>query len=273
MGRTQVVYSENELLRPTKFIIVVCDRNIDTHIIDIEEARKYVEKFNRRAIIVSNKEIFKDEELPMLKYNFIMNATTPALKLIDHCGQSYKTVFKFINSNFKCGVVIAHEDTLTNEIADTLAQNKDNGLDFVLYRPDLMQLSGNERTKMNYIRFHANSEFSITKENLRLFTEKFGQNIAIGIFTCQMIVNYQYKLCQDYFTEHSERYKEAGLTNYIDYYAVNKQQAYHVYYDTMRSKIIGFDVEKIKFYMEYMFHTIGDKVYENKAGELAVMYS
>jgi hypothetical protein len=273
MGRSQVKYSQEELNRPQKYFIVCCDRNIDTSIIDIEEARAYVKQYGRRAIIVSNKTIFKGDELPMIKYNFIMNATTPALRLIDHCGDSYKIVFKYLNSNFKNGLVIAHEDVITNEIADMLAKNKGNGLDIMVYRPDLTQLSGEERHAMNFIRFHANSEFIFSKDNYRHFVEKLGENIAIGVFTCQMIANYNYRITQVYFEENSAKYTKLGHKDFVDYNELTRQMAYCVYYDTMRAKIIGFNLDKVTFYIRLMFGSIKDKVMENRAGELAAIYT
>jgi hypothetical protein len=273
MGRTSLTFSEAELNRPAKFMVVVADRNIDTHIIDIEEATRYVERFHRRAIIVSSKEIFKNKELSLLKYNFVMNATSLGVRLIDHCGQSYKMVYDYLNGNFKNGLCIAHDDTITNNIADALAQNKGNGMDYIIYRQDLMQLSGNERMSMNFIRFHANADFAFTKDNFKFYSEKFDQNIAIGIFVSQMMANNQYNISQQYFKEQSEAYKELGFNDCIDYYQLNKQMAYHVYYDVSKSKILGMSGEEIKEHMEMVFTAIADKPLYNKASELAVFYT
>lgn len=273
MGRQQVVYSQEELNRPSKYIIVVCDRNIDTHIVDIEEGNKYVEKYQRRAIIVTSKTIFKNKELNVLKYNFVMNATTPALRLIDHNGQSYKVVYDYLNSNFKNGLVIAHDDTLTNIIADALAQNSGKGLDYIVYRQDLMSLSGHEINQVNYIRFHANSEFSFTAENMRHFVEKFGEGTAIGIFTAQMIANAEYNISQEYFDTHVKKFKSEGFEDCIDYYELNKQMAYHVYFDTLRNKILGVSKEMVAGYMRAVFQATGNKPMFNKADEWSEIYT
>lgn len=273
MGRQAAIYSDAELNRPVKYMVVVCDRNIDTHIIDIEEANQYVAKYARRSIIVSSKEIFKNKNLSPLKYNFVMNATTPAVKLIDHCGQSYKIVYDYLAGNFKNGLIIAHEDTITNNIADMLAKCTGKGFDFIIYRQDLMQLSPAEVLAMNYIRFHANSEFSFTKDNLRQYVEKFGDNIAIGMFTAQMMANEQFNNTQKYFEENSEKFQSMGFSGYVESYEWNKQMAYHVYYNVQKSKIIGMTLEEIKQHMEMVFTAVENKPLFNKASELAVFYS
>lgn len=273
MGRPTAVYTEAELNRPANYMVVVCDRNIDTHIIDIEEANGYVNMYKRRAIIVSSKEIFKNKELSMLKYNYIMNAINPAVKLIDHQGQSYKVVYDYLNGNFKNGLIIAHDDTITNNIADALAQNKGNGLDVIIYRQDLMQLSGNERMKMNFIRFHSNSEFLFTKAMFRHYSEKYSQNIAIGIFVSQMIANYQYNMSKEYFDQTSEKLKGLGYSEFIDYYALNKQMAFHVYFDVTKCKILGTTEAEIKEYMEMVFSAVEEKPLFNRAEELAKFYT
>jgi len=273
MGRIPVTYTEEELNRPSKYIVAVCDPTVDTHIVDSEEAANYVNKWKRRAIIVSGKEVFKNSEIEKLKYLYVANSNIPCVRLIEPDGRSYKEVFKYLLGKFKNGLIIAHPETLTHEIADEFSLNKTNGLDFVVYRQDLMELSGNERGRMTHLRFHFNSEFSFTKELFTNYTEKFGTHGAIGIFTCQYIANYQYNQCQDYIKENTEMFEQENATDYVDYYAMNKQVAYHVYYDLHANKIIGLTTEKIKFYMEQMFTAIDHKPLYNKAGEFSTIYT
>ena len=204
MGRPQISYTDEDLNRPSKYIIAVSDPNIDTHIVDTEEAQNYVNKYQRRAIILSSKEIFSQSEIEKIKYIFIVNTINPCVKVIDPNGQSYKTVYSFLQEKFKNGLMIAHADTITHIIADQLAQNKSNGLDFIVYRQDLMSISPNEKTRMNYIRFHFNPEFSFSKNSFINYCEVYGTHSAVGIFTCQYIANAQYNACQAYFNRYSE---------------------------------------------------------------------
>jgi hypothetical protein len=272
MGRPQITYSEKELTRPAKYIIAVCDPNIDTHIVDMEEAQNYVNKYNRRAIIVSSKEVFRQSEIEQLRYLFIVNVTIPSLKLIDPNGQSYKVVYSYISEKFKNGLIIAHSDTITHVIADELAQNKNNGLDFIIYRQDLMSLSPNEKTRMNYIRFHFNPEFNFSKSYFTNYCEVYGTHSAIGIFTCQYIANAQYNACQSYFKQYSNILEKQGSSDFVNYLELNRQNAFYVYYDFLANKIFEFSKEKIKYYMELMFKAIDHKPLFNKAGELSQMY-
>jgi len=273
MGRKTMTYSKEELTRPSNYIVVVCDSNIDTHIIDNEEAEKYVQAYDRRALIITDKEVFKNSDIQKIKYLFISNATTSAVKLIDPSGASFKSVYEHLQNKFKNGLIIAHPETITHEIADNLAQNKVNGLDFIVYRQDLMGISGNERMRMNYLRIHYNPEFQFTKEYFNNFSEVYGMNSAIGIFTCQYIANTQYNICEAYVKENSEQYDKDGVKDYVDYYQLNKQFAYHVYYDFSTNKILEFSGEKIKYYMELMFKAISNKPLENRVDELCNIYA
>ncbi len=258
--RESIKYDPKELTRPVNYMVVVCDKNIDTHIIDLDEAASYVHKFSRKAIIISDREVFKDQGVSAINYNFIMNVTKPAIKLIDNNRQQYRKVYEYILANYKNGLIIAYPETITNDIADKFAVSKSSGHDFIVYRNDLMELTGNERAAMTYMRIHYNTELPLSQGQFGNIKEKFGERNAIGIFTCQFIANYQYNACMYYFNEQSEKYEEMGKHDYINYRELNRQIAYHVYYDMVRSKILNFSPEKLKFYMELMFKAIGGKV-------------
>lgn len=273
MGREKVKYSEAELNRPSKYIVAVADPNIDTSIIDIEEAEQYVNKYERRAIIISGKEVFKNAMIEKTKYIFIMNATKPTVRVIDSNGDSFKKVYEYLGGKYLNGLIIAHAETLTNHIANDLAMLSGKGLDFIVYRQDLMDLSGNERGRMNFLRIHYNLDFVFSKNQFSSFTEKYGIQNAIGIYTTQYIVNAQYGIAQNYFQEHSEKFEKEGWEDFIDYYQMNKQFAYFLYYDMKRSKIIGMSGEKIHEYMELMFKAIDNKSLANKAHELCNIFA
>jgi hypothetical protein len=270
--KPRVIYSEKELKRPAKYIVCVCDPNIDTHIIDIEEAESYVKKYQRRAIIISAKEVFKDSNIERLNYLYLKNATNPSVKIIDQNGNSFKKVYEAVTEKFQNGLIIAHPETLTNEIADALSKNISNGIDFVVYRQDLMSISAAEKMRMNFLRIHYNPEFQFTKDYFRNFSEKYGDGNSIGIFISQYIANYQYVLSQSYFQKTSEELEKQGLKDYIDYYELNKQFAFHVHFNTVTGKIYGFTAEKIEFYMQMVFKAIDNKPLFNRSAELSKIF-
>jgi hypothetical protein len=273
MGRQTVEYSEKELNRPSKYIVAICDPSVDTSIIDMEEADNYVNKFNRRAIIISSKESFKKSDLELTKYIFIVNATKPAVRLIDPNGESYKKVYEFIVKKFLNGLIIAHADTVTNHIADELSTLTGKGLDFIIYRQNLMELTMNERSKMNYLRIHYNPDFIFSKDMFTNYVEKFGNQTAIGIFLTQYIVNTQQSIARSYFEDQSKIFEDQGLEDFVDYYQMNRQFAYYLYYDLRAGKVIGMSADKLQEYMEYMFKAIDNKPLANKSNELSQMFA
>ena len=273
MGKERIIFSQEELKRPSKYIIVVADPVIDTHIIDLQEATDYCEKYKRKAIFVSGKEVMENEALDKVKYIYLNNATKPVVRIADPNGQGFKEVHNFILTKYQNGLVIAHPETITNEIADKMAKNKSNGLDFIVYRQDLMLLSAAEKMRVNFMRIHFNSEFQFSKGYYRNFTEKFGEHTAIGIFTAQYIANAQYNLCQSYFKKYRDQLEEVEANEYIDYKELNSQIAYHVYYDFNSNKIIDFNAEKLKGYMELVFKAIENKPMVNRAEEFAAMFA
>ena len=273
MGKERIIFSQEELNRPSKYIIVVADPVIDTHIIDIEEATDYTKKYNRKAIFVSGKEVMENAGLERVKFVYLNNATKPVVRLADSNGQGFKEVHDFILKKYQNGLVIAHSDTITNDIADRMVLNKTNGLDFIVYRQDLMLLSAAEKMRVNFMRIHFNSEFSFSKEYYRNFSEKFGEHTAIGIFTSQYIANAQYNLCQSYFKKYRDQLEDVGANEYIDYKELNSQIAYSVYYDFNANKILGFNTEKLTYYMDLMFNAIENKPMKNRAAEFAAMFA
>ena len=273
MGKERITYSHEELNRPSKFFVVVCDPHIDTHIIDIQEAEDYVQKYQRKALIVSGKEVMENANIPKVKFIYLNNATTPMVRLADPNGQGFRDVHEFILNKYQNALIIAHSETFTNDIANRMAQNKTNGLDFVIYRQDLMELSAAEKMRMNFLRIHYNSDFSFNKEYYRNFCEKFGEYSAIGIFTAQYIANAQYNLCQSYFKKYRDKLEQTNAKDYIDYQELNSQIAYHVFYDFNSNKLLGFDSEKLEYYMELMFTAIENKPLKGKVKQFATMYS
>ena len=270
--RKAIEYNPEELRRPINYMVVTCDKNIDTHIIDLGEAANYVHAHKRRAIIITDREVFKGQDLNILNYTFVMNATKPAVILIDNNRQPFRKVYEYIFSNFKNGLIIAYPETITNDIAHELAQSTGSGHDFLIYRNELMELTPAERGVMTYMRIHANGEFELSKGFFENIKEKFGERNTIGIFTSQFIANYQHKLCTEYFKKQSEKYEALGKEDYIDYHELNRQMAYHVYYDMKQSKILNFSKEKLKFYMELMFKSIGAKINQKLLTEYAIIF-
>jgi hypothetical protein len=270
--KESIVYTEEELNRPCKYIVSVCDPNIDTHIIDLEESRAYVEKYNRRCLIVTDKDVLKDSDEDQLKFIWINNWSKPGVKVLDNMGKSFKEVYKYILPKFQNGLLITHANTITNEIANDIALNKGNGLDFMVYRQDLMSISNNEKMRMNYLRIHYNPEFIFSKEYYRNFSEVYSDSNAIGIFTAQYIANATYAACETQIKKYNAFFEKQGAEDYVNYYEMNKQQAFYVYYDFTAGKIFGFSKEKIMHYMSLMFKAIENKPMLNRVDEFSNVY-
>ena len=270
--REKVTYSEEELNRPINYVTVLCDPKIDTSIIDLEEAAAYVKKFNRRAIIISDREVFKDASLALLKYNYVMNTTKPSVRLIDNDRQQYRKVYDYILANYKNGLVIAYPETITNDIADSFAKASGVGLDIVIYRSDLLELTGNERARTTYMRIHPNSEFPLSKAYFDTIKEKYSERNAMGIFTAQFIANYQDNVCRHYIKENTELCESLGKEDYINYQELNRQMAFHIYYDMNRAKVLNCTKDELVFYMTMMFKAVMGKVSNPLIDKLSTIF-
>jgi hypothetical protein len=270
--RGKIEYSEVELNRSINYITVLCDPKIDTSIIDLEEAAAYVDKFKRRAIIISDREVFKGINIDIVKFNYVMNATTPAVRLIDNDRQQYRKVYDFILANYKNGLLVAYPETITNDIADTFAKTSGAGLDIVIYRNNLLELSGNERSRTTYMRIHSNREFILSKGSFDTVKEKYGERNTLGIFTSQFIANYQDNACRHYITENTDLYESLGKEDYINYKELNRQMAFHVYYDMNRAKILHCSKEELVFYMRMLFKAIEGKVNNSLVDKFSIIF-
>ena len=202
-----------------------------------------------------------------------MNATKPALRLIDNDRQQYKKVYDYILSYYKNGLLIAYPETITNDIADSFAQVSGQGMDIIIYRNDLLELSGNERSRTTYMRIHANRAFILSKGFFDTVKEKYGERNALGIFTSQFIANYQDNVCHHYIKENTELCESLGKEDYINYKELNRQLAFHVYYDMIRSKVLNCSKEELIFYMSMMFKAIEGKVNDSLVDKFSTIYS
>lgn len=258
--REKVEYNQKDLDRPMNYMVVMCHKNVDTHLIDLDEAANYSRVHKRRAIILSDREVFNERKIPKTNYFHIPTATTPGVKLIDNDRKPYREVYKYVLDKFKNGLIIAYPETITNDIADEFARSTGKGQDFIAYRNDLLELTGQERTKLTYMRIHANPEFDTSQGFFENVKEKFNERNTIGIFLCQYIANYQYNECNKYFNELSEKYEKMGMTDYINYRELNSQMAYFVYFDTIRSKVLNIPREKLLSYLQMMLKAMGVKM-------------
>ena len=270
--REKIEYTPEELARPAKYIIVMCDTNIDTHIIDLEEATAYVNKFKRKVIIISDREVFKDS-IETLNYSFVMNATKPTIKLIDNHREQYSKVQEYILSKYKNGLIIAYPETITNDIADKYALTKNMGHDYVIYRNNLLEMTGNERSRVTHMRIHANMNFEFSKGFFETVKEKFGERNTLGIFLAHFISHYQLQACRHYIKEHTDKFESQGMQDYVNYREMNRQMAYYVYYDMEKAKVLNFTKEKLKEYLIMLMKSIQYRANQDLIDKLSIIYS
>ncbi|MCK5615634.1 hypothetical protein KAR91_77940, partial [Candidatus Pacearchaeota archaeon] len=214
MPRSKLEYTEEQLNRPTNFIVVLSDKILDVSPIDIEQAEQYVKKYDRRAIVVTSNKSFDD--ISTVSYNNIMNATKPVFRRVDTHDDEYLKVYQKLVKIYKNGLLIAYKETLTNGISQIIAETEGIGVDVIIHREAPVTLTTAEVQRVNYFRVHKNDNFSFSKEYIDILVKMYGQVSAIGISISQFIANCQYDIFGKYFNEKSLEIARRGIVNFIN---------------------------------------------------------
>ena len=255
MPRSKIEFTDEQLNRPTNFIVVLADKILDVSPIDIDQANRYVEKYDRRAIILTTNKSFDDIET--VSYRNIMNAIKPCFRRVDTHDDQYLNVYQRLTKLYKNGLLIAYKETVTSGIAQMLAETEGIGLDIVIHRESPVILTKPEIQRVNFFRIHKNDNFGFSKEYLEVLSKMYGQVSAVGISIAQYISNQQYNIFNKYFTERSLELAHTGMTDFIDNAQYAEQLAYHVYYDMVNDKILGLEREKCIPYISGYLDSIG----------------
>jgi len=273
MAREKIAYTNEELTRPANFILVVADKTVDTSIIDIEEAEKYVKHHNRKAAIITDSPAFNN--IPEIYFGHLQIWTVPDFKKIKTNQEPYNNVYQLILERYKNGLLIAGENTLTNEIASKLALSKNCGIDFMIYRDNMITISIEERKRINWMRIHKNKNFVFNLGNMAALNDAYGDpEISYGIMLSHYITRYQYETLQQYINDTSQELILTGYTdNIIEKYSYNRQLAYYVYFDLVRKKIHGVDSEKFYDYVEALNEILNIPVNEEETRLIANLYT
>lgn len=271
MSRTKISYSQEELERPVNFIIVIADRLLDVSLIDYDEATSYVSAHKRRALIVSDSSVFS-EIMPSVNLEVIMNATSPAVRIVDTMNKPYNYVYERVLKLFKNGLLICDKNTLTNDIAESIALTRGIGLDIVLHRDNLIQISKEEMKRVNFVRFHYNKLTSFSSEFISVLASHYGSDQAFGLLLAQYIVNVQHDIFDQYFNNESKRYVLMGFTNFVNNLEHDRQAAYYVYYDLVNNKIIGVQQKNFSRYVIQFMDTLSISYSEDEIERLTQFY-
>jgi len=270
MPRQKLEYSEEQLKRPTNFIVVLADRVLDVSSIDIKQAEDYVAKHNRRAIVITTNKSFSD--IDKVSYRNIMNAVKPVFRRVDTHDDEYFKVYQKLTKIYKNGLLIAYRETITNGIAQMLAETEDIGLDIVMQRESALILTKPEIQRVNFFRIHKNDNFRFCAEVMKILNSMYGEAAAMGISLAQFISNCQYDIFGKYFNEMSLEIAREGLTNFINNDEYVHQLAYHVYYDMVNDRIIGLEREKCIPYIAGLLDALGTEWTEDNLREFRDQY-
>lgn len=247
MARRKIEYSKEELERFTNFIIVIADKSIDTSVINIDEATKYTKQHNRPSIIITSSETYSNIE--KISYTLIMNMTNPLFKRVETNSSGYEKVYDVILNRYKNGLLIADKNTITNKIASKLASNEKCGIDFLVYRDSIIDITPEEKKRVNFLRIHKNDQFSFNPEVIKLLSKDFGETNAFGISLAQFISNSQYDIFTAYINEKAELFAVNGINeDVIDNEPYSRQLAYFTYYCLRSHKIYGISEGKFDAY-------------------------
>jgi hypothetical protein len=227
-----------EQKQPNYFVISLSGSNIDLSIINIEEMTGYCKNRNRFANVVTQKQTY--DEVDRLNYSLIGNYTRPKPRVVNTKDNQYLGVYNFLSEKYRSGLLIAEKDTISDPISEHLCNNenwKKNDIDIMICR-DFATMTKEEIKRANFLRISADPDFNpvILQEIDDVFKEK-----VIGLMIAQFFVNENYDAVNRYIEQKSVQYASEGITEFIDYYELNKQLAYFIYYDIAAGKIMNVD--------------------------------
>ncbi|MFA6501298.1 MAG: hypothetical protein WCT85_00765 [Parachlamydiales bacterium] len=267
MPRNKIEYLPEELNRDTHFSIVISNRNeIEYPLIDINEAKIYRYSTNRKVLIVTdNIDKYKNHSnLPTIKYFIVMNYSNPDVKICDLENKlAIETdIIELILSRYKNGLVIFDVDPkkymneyLPNFYKKLALYNDKTGIDFMIHRESLLDISIEEAKRSTLLRLHEDKNFSLSKQSLIDIREKFGDT-GLGIAIAQFMVNQETFKTNKYIEELQEE-KGDRFQSLCDKDELNRAKAYYIYYDVYSHKIINVKPEKFEQHCELFMKSVG----------------
>lgn len=229
------------------FIISLSGPNIDTAIVNIEEMQQYCTQRKRMAIVATEKKNYG--ELDKMNYQLVMNYVKPKIMAVNTKGKNYLSVYNFLLDKYKSGLLIVESDTLSDAISDMICNSEKLGcsdLDIMICREGFASMTEGEMQKANFLRIHADPDMNPT-----IFQKlgEFYQEKILALMIAQFFANDQYEEANNYFEKENTKYSSAGLTDFVDYYQLNKQLSYFVYFDVVNCKILNINKEVLAKFM------------------------
>lgn len=225
------------------FIISLAGTNVDTTIVTIEEMQQYCDAKKRIAIVATEKKTYG--ELDKMNYQLLQNYTKPKIMAINTRSKPYFEVYTFLLDKFRNGLMVVEVDTISDAISDLLCNTDKleiNNIDIILSRDGFDSMTIDEMQRANYLRIHANPDMNpiVFQKIQNIYEEK-----VLGLMISQFFANDQYEEVNTYFEKHNEKYGKQGLSDFVDYYELNKQLAYFVYFDVVNNKILNIDKDTL----------------------------
>jgi len=230
------------------FIVSLAGPNIDMTIVNIEEMNNYCNRWDKFAIVVTEKKTYG--KLERLNYSLIANYKKAKPRVVITNKKSYFQVYSSLSKNYHKGLLVVEDDTTSVEISELLCENnnwEDHGVDILLCRNGLAFMTTEELKKANYLRISADPEFNpaILEKLSEIYQEK-----VLALLISQLFVNEQYDTVKAYIEKRSNYYSDQGISDYIDYYEMNKQLAYFIYFDVKEGKILNVNTRTLLTFME-----------------------
>lgn len=230
------------------FIVSLAGMNIDMAIVNIEEMSAYCEKRGRHANVVTQKKTY--DELDKLNYSLIMNYKNPKPRVVITKGKDkqFSHVYDILSEKFHGGLLIAESDTISDQITDGLCENsswQNNDVDLIICK-SFASVTKKEILKADYMRISADPDFDPSV--LVRMGEEF-QQLAGTIMISQYFVNQNYNNVLTYLEQKNKECSDLGMSDYIDYYELNRQLSYFIWVDTKNNKILNISKEVISDFL------------------------
>jgi hypothetical protein len=229
------------------FVISLAGESVDTTIVTIEEMQGYCDLRKRMAIVGTEKKTYG--ELDKMNYQLVSNYTKPKCMAVNTKSKPYLDVYTYLLNKYKGGLIVIEGDTLSDPIADLIC-NSDrlavNDIDIIICRNGFASMTDDEMKKANFLRIHADPDM-----NPLVFQKlgEFYQEKILALMIAQFFANDQYNELNTYFETHNEKYVKHGFTDFVDYYELNKQLSYFVYFDVVNNKILNIDKDTLAAFM------------------------
>lgn len=219
------------------FIVSLAGANIDTTIVNIEEMQQYCAIHKRMAIVATEKKTYG--ELDKMNYQLVMNYVKPKVMAVNSKNKSYADVYTFLLDKYKSGLLVVEADTLSDSISDMICKSDrlaTSDIDVILCREGLEAMTIGEMRKANFLRIHADPDMNpIIFQKM----QDFYQEKIMGIMIAQFFANDQYAEVNSYYEKENTKFSNAGYSDFVDYYELNKQLSYFVYFDVENNKILN----------------------------------